>query len=120
MSGMSAYFEDSTDTRPGQSDVDGVNIGDDVSYRLEFVQKPHDCVHLIGEVYLAAFVAPTPSLLRTSLLELPRITMDRVECSINIDGIPWQQSAYYLPALAVENLKGIREYAARIPCIRGA
>jgi hypothetical protein len=34
------------------------NISDHVTHSLEFVQELHDLVHLVGEVYLAAFVLP--------------------------------------------------------------
>jgi len=97
--------------------MDRVDIGDDVSHRLELVQKLHNFIHLIGEVYISAFVVPGPSLPRTLLLEFLCVAMHLVERSVDADGVYRQQSAYRLPILTIERFECIREYAASISCM---
>jgi hypothetical protein len=84
---MVAYLEDSPDPRPRQPNMDWVNIGDHVSYSLEPVQKLHDLVHLVEEIYLTAFVVPRPSLIRTAPLKLPRAVVYFVKRGIDADGV---------------------------------
>jgi len=67
--------------------MDRVNIGDHVSYSLEPVQKLHDLVHLVAEVYLTAFVLPRPSLVCTALLKLHRATVYFAKRGIDADNV---------------------------------
>jgi len=53
-----AYLEDGSDPRPGQANMNWVHISDYISHSLEPVKKLHNLVHLVEEVYLAAFVVP--------------------------------------------------------------
>jgi hypothetical protein len=53
-----AYLEESPNTRPRDPNVDWVYIGNYVSHRLELVQKLHDFVPLVGEVYPAVVASP--------------------------------------------------------------
>jgi hypothetical protein len=99
--------------------VDWVNIGGYVSYSLEPVQKLHDLAHLVEEVYLAAFVVPRPSLVRTALLKLPRVAVYFVKRGIDADGVcRQQQTAYRLSIFTSKSFECVCEYVATIPLVR--
>jgi hypothetical protein len=48
----------------------GIDVGNHISHKLQFVQQEHHFVRLVLEVYLTSIVVPVQSLANLSLLKL--------------------------------------------------